>query len=189
MSDQVEGEPSSHLTPELESFIHELSPHLWISALQETDRHIVDVITMAAIAEGFIAELISEYFAPDRAKAQYLADNVTRKLSNDRKLAILAYIISQSEWEKEFADLVPKLREVFNMRNLLAHSYSTGNIAIEGGDIIFEHARRHEGTPKSLLIKDFMPLPPVLADRVACGRRPSGAWVAGRSGSGRAAWS
>ena len=42
---------------------------------------------------------------------------------------------------------------------------------------------------KSLLIKDFMPLLPALADRLACGRRPSGAWAAVGSRSRRAAWS
>ncbi len=41
---------------------------------------------------------------------------------------------------------------------------------------------------KSLLIKDFMPLPG-LADPVACGRRPSAVWAAGRFGSGQAVWS
>jgi hypothetical protein len=31
MSDQVEGPPPTQLTPELQRFLHDLSPHLWTS--------------------------------------------------------------------------------------------------------------------------------------------------------------
>ncbi len=56
---------------------------------------------------------------------------------------------------------------------------------IDDGRLVFNTGK---DTAKSLLIKDFMPLPG-LADPVACGRRPSAVWAAGRFGSGQAVWS
>ena len=141
-----------HFTPD-DEFLGQFAYHAWTSALQSADRHVVDVIAMAAIIEEFIAELISEYFAADQEKAEYLADNLVRKLSNDRKLGILAHIATRSQRVEVSADLVPKIREVFNLRNLLAHSYSTGKITMDGEDITFEHAVRSKGTHQQTTLK------------------------------------
>jgi hypothetical protein len=111
-----------------------------------------NLLSMAAFIDSAIVRVISSYFVSDKAKASYLADNIVDKMSLDRKLAILKYVLGQNSWESEFPKLIPQLRGLFSLRNELAHSFLDDEVREEGDDIVFTRYSWRDGDYKEVSV-------------------------------------
>ena len=110
------------------------------------------LISMTAFIEGAIVRLILAYFASDKAKASYLADNIVDRITLDRKLATLKYVLRQNAWEGEFPHLITQLRKLFSLRNDLAHSFLDDEVREEGDDTVFTTYSWRDGDYKEVSV-------------------------------------
>ena len=110
------------------------------------------LLSMAAFIDGAIVRMISAYFTSDKTKASYLADNIVDKMSLDRKLTVLKYVLGQNSWESEFPELISQIRELFNLRNELAHSFLDNDVREEGDDVVFTRYSWRDGDYKEVSV-------------------------------------
>lgn len=111
-----------------------------------------NLLSMAAFIEGAVVRLISSYFTSEKTKASYLADNIVDRMPLDRKLAVLKYVLGQNSWESEFPKLISQLRELFSLRNELAHSFLDDEVREEGDDIVFTRYSWRDGDYKDVSV-------------------------------------
>jgi hypothetical protein len=98
---------------------------------------ISNLISMAAFIDGAIVRVISTYFAADKPKASYLADNIVDRIPFDRKLKTLTHVLKRNTWDHEFPNLITQLRQLFQLRDELAHSFLDDEVRTQDNDLVF----------------------------------------------------
>jgi hypothetical protein len=144
-------EQDPHKTPSSSSISDALNNLITNATKAFAGNEIAEFIGTVALAEELIAKIIGDYFARDKERAAYLVEQFVGRASNEKKLAALTNIISQSGWEGDFPRLVSDLREIFELRNQLAHSY-TDSMELDENDFVFQRVIRHRKTPVRLSI-------------------------------------
>jgi hypothetical protein len=118
-----------------------------------TGRQISNLISMVAFIDGAIVRIISAYFAADKARASYLADNVVDRMPFDRKLKTLEYVLKQNAWKDEFPELISQLRPLFTLRDELAHSFLDEDVREDGRDFVFTRYSWRDGDYKEVTVR------------------------------------
>lgn len=145
MSDEAQSERPQDIVGAIGGFLPRI-PKLYAGD------QIKGLLGIAAFVDGAIVRIISAYFASDKAKAIYLADNIVDKMSMDRKLKVLEYALRENAWEGEFPDLISQLRKLFALRNELAHSYIDDEVGQEGEDLVFTRYSWRDGDYKEDIV-------------------------------------
>ncbi|MFF2994721.1 hypothetical protein ACFVTC_09085 [Streptomyces sp. NPDC057950] len=94
-----------------------------------------DLLGHAVMGELMMNSIISARLGRDLDAMSLLEAKAISQLSVNTRISLLEEIMQSEGWDQDFPFVVPVLRELFAMRNKLAHSLAFGHDTTDSGDL------------------------------------------------------